>query len=173
MGGRRRGRRSGAFSSLKIVFRLSRFFACASPPSPRAQVLFRGVGRRWAALRSWTLPSLAGSLARGMVRVSPGPAVMFCRESHPLVRSGEFEPPSRILSMRGAEFVHRLRRDRGGAPPLLYGDEERVYLQALSRTHKHIRYSDHTHTHLLHSFSQGCGSSTCSSLACRRSHRPP
>ncbi|EOD17245.1 hypothetical protein EMIHUDRAFT_118624 [Emiliania huxleyi CCMP1516] len=75
-----------------------------------APVLFRGVGRRWAALRSWTLPSLARSLARGMVRVSPGPAVMFCRESHPLVRSGEFEPPSRILSMRGAEFVHRLRR---------------------------------------------------------------
>jgi len=96
-----------------------------------APVLFRGVGRRWAALR-WTLPSLARSLARGMVRVSPGPAVMFCRESHPLVRSGEFEPPSRILSMRGAEFVHRLRRGRGGAPPLLYGDEERVYLQALA-----------------------------------------
>ena len=95
-----------------------------------APVLFRGVGHEWAALRTWKLAALRRWLRRGMVRVSPGPAVTFCRESHPRVRSGEFTPPSRILSMRGAEFVQRLRRGRGGLHPLVYGSDERVYLQA-------------------------------------------
>ena len=95
-------------------------------------VLFRGIGRHWKALDSWSLSKLGQSLPRGMVRISPGPAVTFCRESHPAVQSKLFTPPSRLLSMRGSEFVQRLHPGRGGLPPVLYDDNERVYLQALA-----------------------------------------
>ena len=66
-------------------------------------------------------------LADGLV-----PAVTFCRESHPDVREGLVAPPSRTCVMKVAEFSRRLRRRRGGLRPLLYGEGERVYLQALA-----------------------------------------
>lgn len=95
-------------------------------------VLFRGVGRHWPALHSWTLPALQESLHRGVVRVSPSPRVTFCRESHPDVQSGSLTPPSRSVIMDVTEFIERLHVGRGGRPPLLYGDDERCYLQALA-----------------------------------------
>lgn len=106
--------------------------AWAAVEKAEQPVLFRGVGQSWPARHTWTLPRLARFLPRGMVRVAPNAAVTFCRESHSLVRAGEFTPPSRVVAMRGAEFVQRLRRGRGGLPPLLYGEDERAYLQALA-----------------------------------------
>jgi hypothetical protein len=97
-----------------------------------APVLFRGVGAHWPALHSWTLPTLRDSLSRGMVRVSPSSQVTFCRESHPDVRAGVVEPPSRTLLMDVGEFTDRLHVGRAGRPPLLYGEGERCYLQALA-----------------------------------------
>ena len=97
-----------------------------------APVLFRGVGSHWPALHEWTLPRLRDSMARGMVRVSPSASVTFCRETHPDVQSGLIEPPSRLVSMCLEEFAQRLHEGRGGRAPLLYGDGERVYLQALA-----------------------------------------
>ena len=55
-----------------------------------------------------------------------------CRESHPDVRSGALQPPSRTVLMSTQEFVDRLSSNRAGRTPLLYGDDERCYLQALA-----------------------------------------
>ena len=95
-------------------------------------VLFRGVSSHWPALETWTLDRLPRALRRAMVRVSPTARVTFCRESHPDVRSGRVEPPSRTLNMAADEFVDRLHSGRGGRGPLLYGEGERCYLQALA-----------------------------------------
>lgn len=97
-----------------------------------APVLFKGVAAHWPALTQWNLPLLRRSMRRAMVRVSPGPAVTFCRESHPEVRSGRIKPPSRTAVMDVGEFVDRLHNGRRHRPPLLYGDGERCYLQALA-----------------------------------------
>ena len=106
--------------------------AWATASMANAPVLFRGVGATWPAARAFSLPELARSLQRGMVRVSPSSRVTFCRESHPEVRSGAFEPPSRTVIMDVREFIDRLHVRRGGRPPMLYGEEERCYLQALA-----------------------------------------
>ena len=95
-------------------------------------VIFRGVGADWPSVERWDLAILRRSLRRGMVRCSPGPEVTFCRESHPDVQSGKFTPPSRLVTMSTGEFIKRLRTDRGGLPPLIYGESERVYMQALA-----------------------------------------
>ena len=95
-------------------------------------VLFRGVGSHWPALDTWSLDMLGASLQRGMVRVSPTPRVTFCRESHPDVRAGLLEPPSRTVLMDIGEFIDRVHVDRGGRAPLIFGDTERCYLQALA-----------------------------------------
>lgn len=95
-------------------------------------VLLRGVGSGWSALRVWRLPHLSQSVRRAMVRVAPSTAVTFCRESHPAVRAGEVPAPSRTVIMDVAEFSDRLHAGRRGRPPLLYGEDERVYLQALA-----------------------------------------
>ena len=97
-----------------------------------APVLMRGVGEAWPALEAWDLRLLKRAMRRAMVRVSPSSAVTFCRESHPDVRSGQLEPPSRTVVMGVRELVDRLHTDRGGRAPLLYGETERVYLQALA-----------------------------------------
>lgn len=55
------------------------------------------------------------------MRVSDGPAAVFCRDEHPMIASGEFVPPSRLVPMRTSEFTARLRR-RGGACPGGVGD---------------------------------------------------
>jgi hypothetical protein len=106
--------------------------AWAAVDEGAAPVLFRSVGAEWPALERWTLPALCRSLRRAMVRVSPSSRVTFCRESHPDVQSGAVEPPSRVALMDVAEFAERLHAGRAGRPPLLYGDGERVYLQALA-----------------------------------------
>jgi len=97
-----------------------------------APVHIRNVGHRWPALSEWNLDLLASTLGRGMVRVSPGPAITFCRESHPAVQRGELVPPSRTVAMCADEFVSRLAAGRAGLPPLVYGEGERCYLQALA-----------------------------------------
>jgi len=104
-------------------------------------VLFRGVGAHWPALDTWTLDALPRALRRGMVRVAPDSRVTFCRESHPDVRSGRLTPPSRTLNMDIEEFVDRLHAGRRGRAPLLYGDGERCYLQALA-PHSMMRDTD-------------------------------
>jgi hypothetical protein len=95
-------------------------------------VLLRGVGSDWSALEAWRLPRLSQALRRAMVRVAPSAAVTFCRESHPAVRAGEVAAPSRTVIMSFDEFSDRLLTSRRGRPPLLYGEDERVYLQALA-----------------------------------------
>jgi len=100
--------------------------------SREAPVLMRGVGEAWPALEAWDLRLLRRTMRRAMVRVSPSAAVTFCRESHPDVRAGLLEPPSRTVVMGVPELVERLHADRGGRAPLLYGEDERVYLQALA-----------------------------------------
>jgi hypothetical protein len=95
-------------------------------------VLLRGVGSGWNALEAWRLPRLSQSVRRAMVRVAPSTSVTVCRESHPAVRAGEVTAPSRTVVMDVAEFYDRLHVGRRGRPPLLYGEEERVYLQALA-----------------------------------------
>ena len=95
-------------------------------------VLMRGVGSKWKAIHRWSLPHLQRSMSRAMVRVSPSSCVTFCRESHPDVQSGAIEPPSRTTIMDVREFVDRLHIGRAGRSPLLYGEAERCYLQALA-----------------------------------------
>jgi len=95
-------------------------------------VLFRGVGSHWPALSQWSLTTLSKELKRGVVRVAESAAVTFCRESHPDVREGRLRSPSKALMMDVGEFVDRLHVDRRGRTPLLYGEGERVYLQALA-----------------------------------------
>ena len=94
--------------------------------------LFRGVGAHWPAVQEWTVETLRAELARGVVRVAPSSAVTFCRESHPDVQSGVIAPPSRSFVMSTEEFDDRLRAGRRGRAPLLYDEDERVYLQALA-----------------------------------------
>ena len=106
-----------------------------------APVLLRGVGEHWPALSEWTLDLLLESMERAMVRVSPSASVTFCRESHPDVVAGKVEPPSRTFSMTTTEFADRLRLDRNGRRPLVYGEDERVYLQALA-PHEMMRRVD-------------------------------
>ncbi|KAL1522949.1 hypothetical protein AB1Y20_017913 [Prymnesium parvum] len=95
-------------------------------------VLLRGVGEHWPAVRHCNLELLRTTMKRGMVRVSPTPSVTFCRESHPDVQAGLIEPPSRTFSMATSEIIDRLHVGRNGWQPLIYGDRERVYLQALA-----------------------------------------
>ena len=106
--------------------------AWAAVAAQEEPVLFRGACDEWPAVREWDLDLLRRSMRRAMVRVAPSPAVTFCRESHPDVREGLVAPPSRTCVMKVAEFSRRLRRRRGGLRPLLYGEGERVYLQALA-----------------------------------------
>ena len=106
--------------------------AWAAVGEREAPVLLRGVGAQWPALQDWSLPRLQRSMKRAMVRVAPSSSVTFCRESHPDVRSGAIVPPSRTSIMPVREFCDRLHEGRGGRPPLLYGVEERCYLQALA-----------------------------------------
>jgi len=96
-----------------------------------APVLLRGVGSVWPALEAWRLPHLSRAMRRAMVRIAATPSVTFCRESHPAVRAGEIVPPSRTVIMDVGEFSDRLHANRRGRAPLLFGEEERVYLQAL------------------------------------------
>ena len=103
--------------------------AIASGDSP---VLMRGIGSGWRALHTWRLPHLQNAVQRAMVRVASTPAVTFCRESHPAVRSGKVLPPSRTVIMDVGEFADRLHARRRGRQPLLFDDGERVYLQALA-----------------------------------------
>ncbi|KAG8468988.1 hypothetical protein KFE25_007506 [Diacronema lutheri] len=99
----------------------------------RAPVLFRAVGSDWPAVREWRqMRTLAEQIRYAMVRVAPGPAVAFCRESHPDVRAGLVEPPSRVVAMPFGHFCRRLREGRGGLQPLLGDDRETVYMQALA-----------------------------------------
>lgn len=113
--------------------------------SSRGPVLFRAVGARWPAVAEWARPRALGEqLPYAMVRVAPGPAVAFCRESHPDVRAGLVEPPSRVVAMPFAHFCRRLRERRGGLEPLLpqagadgghaggHAGREAVYMQALA-----------------------------------------
>lgn len=106
-------------------------------------VLFRAIGAKWPAVTEWRRPqSLAEQLPYAMVRIAHGPAVAFCRESHPDVRAGLVEPPSRVVAMPFAQFCRRLRKGRGGLEPLLPppadasphsgGQGEAVYMQALA-----------------------------------------
>ena len=106
--------------------------AWAAAAKRNEPILFRGVGSSWRALDTWTLDSLCANLRRGAVRISPDSRVTFCRESHPDVRSGALQPPSRTVLMSTHEFVDRLSSNRAGRTPLLYGDDERCYLQALA-----------------------------------------
>ena len=106
-----------------------------------APVLLRGVGEHWPALSEWTVDLLRESMERAMVRVSPSSSVTFCRESHPDVVAGKVEPPSRTFTMTTAEFADRLRLDRNGRRPLLYAEDERVYLHALA-PHEMMRLVD-------------------------------
>ena len=85
----------------------------------------------------WSAANLGWLLPRGKVRVSPSATFTFCREQHPLCASGAMPPPSRVLEMRGDEFVRRITRTithTGGRPPdaLAYeaDESERYYLQA-------------------------------------------
>ena len=94
--------------------------------------LFRGVGAHWPAVQEWTVETLRAQLRRGVVRIAPSSAVTFCRESHPDVQSGAIAPPSRSFVMSTEEFDDRLRAGRRGRAPLLYDEDERVYLQALA-----------------------------------------
>jgi len=112
--------------------------AVASQQEP---VLFHGACDAWPALREWDLGLLRRSMRRAMVRVAPSPAVTFCRESHPDVRTGLVTPPSRTVVMKVSEFARRLRERRGGLRPLLYGEDEAVYLQALA-PHAMMQHTD-------------------------------
>jgi hypothetical protein len=121
----------------------------------RRPVVLRGAaaeltGRAYLGARCWNAVTLPALLAGGSVRVSDGPAVVFCRDQHPMIDAGELAPPSRLVPhMATSEFIARLRRGgdfvlsgRAGPglswagaaapvpPPLFYGDCERVYMQA-------------------------------------------
>ena len=115
--------------------------AWAAVASHEEPVLFRGACDAWPAVREWDLGLLRRSMRRAMVRVAPSPAVTFCRESHPDVREGRVTPPSRTCVMKVSEFARRLRQRRGGLRPLLYGEDERVYLQALA-PHAMMEHTD-------------------------------
>lgn len=115
--------------------------AWAAVASQEEPVLFRGACDAWPAVREWDLGLLRRSMRRAMVRVAPSPAVTFCRESHPDVREGIVTPPSRTCVMKVSEFARRLRQRRGGLRPLLYGEDERVYLQALA-PHAMMEHTD-------------------------------
>lgn len=116
-------------------------------------LLLRGasaeLGDSYLGPTSWNFLTLPFLIPKGSVRVSAGPAVVFCRDEHPMIDSGEFFPPSRVVqAMPTAEFLARLCRGSASAealrgkgyrssgraweipPPLFYGDNERVYMQA-------------------------------------------
>ena len=66
------------------------------------------------------------------VRLAGCPNILQCNRKHPLIRNGYFVPPSQTRQIPVAEFLARIRNDRAerGWEPLVYGHQERLYLQS-------------------------------------------
>jgi hypothetical protein len=108
-----------------------------------------GQAQGWAAMKSWTLerlvaefessrsgtePVAAGSGLKPLVniRLAGNQNVLQCNRQHPFIQQGIFKAPSTTRQMRASEFVARIRTDRAarGFAPLVYGEDERLYLQS-------------------------------------------
>ena len=112
-----------------------------------------GQAQGWRALQSWTLQRLASEFAPAPpplansatsaaaaplvnVRLAGSPNILQCNRQHPLIRNGQFVPPSQTRQMPVSEYLARIRADRGagGLESLLYGHDERLYLQSHAYT---------------------------------------
>ena len=74
------------------------------------------------------------------VRLAGTQNVLQCNRQHPLIQQGQFVAPSKTVEMSAAEFVARIRADRAdrGLAPLVYGADERLYLQSHATPGVHV-----------------------------------
>jgi len=112
--------------------RLASEFGAPAPPAPSATT---------SATTSSTTPGSSavpvqnndgGGAPLVNVRLAGCPNILQCNRQHPLIRNGYFVPPSQTRQIPVAEFLARIRNDRAerGWEPLVYGHEERLYLQS-------------------------------------------